>query len=69
MIITNDLAVIYVECVVFPTYVFILARYYEEFQIDRQTGESNLTQLYIQVGLCLFKGPSSNHLALEYFHE
>ncbi|XP_061743102.1 N-acetylgalactosamine-6-sulfatase [Nerophis ophidion] len=26
-------------------------RYYEEFQIDRKTGESNLTQIYLQEGL------------------
>jgi len=32
----------------FLTY-FIISRYYEDFQIDRRTGESNLTQLYIQV--------------------
>ena len=29
--------------------ICLISRYYEEFQIDRHTGESNLTQLYIQV--------------------
>ncbi|KAL2088478.1 hypothetical protein ACEWY4_015377 [Coilia grayii] len=29
----------------------MVGRYYEDFQIDRKTGESNLTQLYLQEGL------------------
>ncbi|KAM6942862.1 N-acetylgalactosamine-6-sulfatase [Xenentodon cancila] len=29
----------------------MLGRYYEEFKIDRQTGESNLTQMYLKAGL------------------
>lgn len=27
----------------------LFSRYYEEFEIDRVTGESNLTQMYLQV--------------------
>ena len=29
----------------------IYIRYYEEFNIDKSTGESNLTQMYIKEGL------------------
>ncbi|XP_072136154.1 N-acetylgalactosamine-6-sulfatase isoform X2 [Mobula birostris] len=29
----------------------MVGRYYEEFQIDRATGESNLTQIYLQEGI------------------
>ncbi|XP_071375800.1 N-acetylgalactosamine-6-sulfatase [Centroberyx affinis] len=29
----------------------MIGRYYEEFQINRKTGESNLTQIYLQEGL------------------
>ncbi|KAG5269963.1 hypothetical protein AALO_G00187100 [Alosa alosa] len=29
----------------------MVGRYYEEFKIDRKTGESNLTQIYLQEGL------------------
>ena len=31
----------------------LFSRYYEEFQINRKTGESNLTQLYLQVSINL----------------
>ncbi|XP_077419844.1 N-acetylgalactosamine-6-sulfatase isoform X1 [Vanacampus margaritifer] len=34
----------------------MVGRYYEEFQIDRKTGESNLTQIYLQEGLDFING-------------
>ena len=34
-----------------PTTMFPIGRYYTDFPIDRSTGESNLTQLYIEEAL------------------
>lgn len=33
----------------FPSLIHFILRYYEDFKIDRKTGEANLTQIYLQV--------------------
>ena len=43
----NTFHIVLCECQI--ANICLTSRYYEEFQIDRRTGESNLTQLYIQV--------------------
>lgn len=33
----------------FSSLIHFILRYYEDFKIDRKTGEANLTQIYLQV--------------------
>ncbi len=37
------------------------SRYYQQFMIDRSTGESNLTQMYIQEGLSFIEKLSAKN--------